>query len=304
MLKPLLNEYIYYLKVTKGLSKNTIQSYGHDIADYLKFMDSNYHVTQMNLVEKTHILNYLLHLKRQDMVAKSITRKLSSIRSFHQYLVQEKVLTENIVMEIPKPKTPRTLPVVLNHEEVERLLKVSIGHEKPSDFRNRAMVELAYGSGLRVSELVDLKITDLHLNTSLLKVLGKGNKERLLPLGEETVLAIKNYLVSYRQSLNPVDKDYLFLNRAGKKISRIGFYKIIRNLAVKAGIEKPISPHTLRHTFATHLLENGADLRSVQELLGHEDVLTTEHYTHISKARLQDAYESAHPRAHRKGNSI
>jgi len=304
MLKSLLNEYLYYLRVTKGLSKNTIQSYGNDISDYLTFLDDNYHLSRMDQVEKTHVLNYLSHVTRKNMVSKSISRKLSSIRSFHQYLLLEKVVSENLIMEIPKPKTPRILPVVLNHEEVDRLLSVSIGRQKPMDFRNRAMLELAYGAGLRVSELVDLKIADLHLNNALIKVTGKGNKERLLPLGEESILALKNYLADYRQALKPLDKETLFLNREGKKISRIGFYKIIRHLAKIAGIEKPISPHTLRHTFATHLLENGADLRSVQELLGHEDVLTTEHYTHISKARLQDAYESAHPRANRKGTSL
>jgi len=297
MLEPLLKEYTYYLKVTKGLSKNTIASYANDIKDYLAFLENNYHIKLMEKVTKEQIQNYLLRLKRQQLLPKSITRKLSSIRSFHQYLLLEKEITENLVLSIPKPKTPKSLPVVLNIEEIERLLEVSTGKNTPLDIRNRALLELAYGAGLRVSELIDLDLADLHLNMALVNVLGKGNKERIVPLGQEAVVALRNYLGGARMKLNPVDREAVFVNRKGKRLSRVGFYKLIQTLSVKAKIEKPISPHTLRHSFATHLLENGADLRAVQELLGHEDILTTENYTHISKRHLQDVYETAHPRA-------
>ncbi|MBU1145456.1 MAG: site-specific tyrosine recombinase XerD [Firmicutes bacterium] len=300
MLQSYLKEYTYYLRITKNLSKNTIICYEHDILDYLIFLEENYHIKTMDLVEKQHILNYVIRLKRKNMVSKSITRKLSSIRSFHQYLLFEKIIDDNIVKKIPKPKTQKLLPVVLNIEETERLITCSHGKETPLDLRNTAMIEIAYGAGLRVSELVDLKLSDLHLNVNLVKIIGKGNKERIVPLGDESVKALRKYIVEGRPFLHPIQAEVLFVNKSGARLSRIGFYKMIQTLAKKANIEKQISPHTLRHSFATHLLENGADLKSVQELLGHEDILTTENYTHISKKHLQDAYESAHPRANRK----
>ena len=299
MIQNLLKEYLYYLKVTKNLSKNTISSYQNDIADYLLFLTQNYQLKRMDLVTKDHVNKYLLKLKRNDLTPKSITRKLSSISSFHQYLLVEKIVDENIITKIPKPKVDKSLPVVLNEEEVSRLIEISIQDKSPLDLRNKAMIELAYGAGLRVSELIELQTNDLHLNMGFVNIIGKGNKERIVPLGEESIKAMRQYIVEGRPFLHPTQSDYLFLNKFGKKLSRIGFYKILQTLALKAGIEKPISPHTLRHTFATHLLEHGADLRSVQELLGHEDILTTENYTHISKKHLQDAYEAAHPRANR-----
>jgi integrase/recombinase XerD len=254
----------------------------------------------MEQVEKKHLQNYVLKLKRQAMVPSSITRKLSSIRSFHKYLLLEKEVTENIASKVQKPKTPKSLPVVLNLEEIERLLNSAIGEGKPSDLRNVAMLELAYGSGLRVTELIGLRLVDLHLNMGFVKITGKGNKERIVPLGEEAIIALRNYLSFSRQKQKPLDKDSVFLNNRGKQISRVGFFKVIQTLAKKAAIDKQISPHTLRHSFATHLIENGADLKAVQELLGHEDILTTENYTHISKKHLVDAYSNAHPRARKE----
>jgi len=300
MLKILLKEYVYYLRNEKGLSKNTILSYENDIKDYLEFIGQNYNLKRMEQVEKKHLQNYVLKLKRQAMVPSSITRKLSSIRSFHKYLLLEKEVTENIASKVQKPKTPKSLPVVLNLEEIERLLNSAIGEGKPSDLRNVAMLELAYGSGLRVTELIGLRLVDLHLNMGFVKITGKGNKERIVPLGEEAIIALRNYLSFSRQKQKPLDKDSVFLNNRGKQISRVGFFKVIQTLAKKAAIDKQISPHTLRHSFATHLIENGADLKAVQELLGHEDILTTENYTHISKKHLVDAYSNAHPRARKE----
>ncbi len=297
MLRQLVKEYTYYLRVTKGLSKNTIAAYEHDISDYVTFLETNYCFKFMREVKREHLQNYLSRLKRLKLGSKTISRKLSSIRSFHNYLIQEKELTENVVLRIPKPRTAKALPVVLNIEEIERLLATLDDGNQPLVLRNRAMLELAYGSGLRVSELVGLDISDLHLNMGLVRIVGKGDKERIVPLGEEAVVALRNYLVDSRLKLSPVDKDALFINAFGKRMSRVGFFKLVKNLAKKAKIEKPISPHTLRHSFATHLLENGADLRAVQELLGHEDIMTTENYTHISKRHLKDAYQAAHPRA-------
>ena len=300
LLESLLKEYVYYLKVTKNLAKNTIVSYQNDLEDYLKFIDDNYHFKRADQITKQHALNYLSHLKRADLAGKSIARKLSSIKSFHQYLMSEKMIDENIFMSISQPKITHVLPVVLNLDEIDRLLEAAKGDSGILDLRNLAMIELAYGSGLRVSELINLKISDIHLNNSMVKILGKGSKERIVPLGENAIIAIRKYLVDSRPMIHPEGKDVLFVNKNGAKLSRVGFYKIVQTLASHAKIEKPISPHTLRHSFATHLLENGADLRAVQELLGHEDILTTENYTHISKHHLQEAYESAHPRANRK----
>ena len=303
MLEILLKEYTYYLKITKNLAKNTISSYSNDLRDYLHFLEENYHFKRMDQVEKDHILNYINRLKRQKMVPKSITRKLSSIRSFHQYLMIEKIVNENIVLKIPKPKTEKSLPTVLNVEETKRLIDCSLKTKTPLDLRNHAMLELAYGAGLRVSELIDLNISDIHLNMGLVNITGKGNKERIVPLGEKSIKSIRKYIVEGRPFLHPAEREILFLNKYGKRISRIGFYKIVQSLTITAQIDKPISPHTLRHSFATHMLENGADLKAVQELLGHEDIMTTENYTHISKQHLQEAYNAAHPRANRKEDS-
>jgi len=300
LINGILKEYVYYLKITKNLSKNTIISYQNDLRDYLDFIDKNYHINRPDQITKQHALNYLNHLKRAELAGKTIARKLSAIKSFHHYLLSEKMVDENIILSISQPKIAHPLPVVLNLDEVERLIASAQGENKILDLRNVAMVELAYGSGLRVSELIQLKISDLHLINGVVKVLGKGSKERIVPLGENAIIAIRRYLVDSRPLIHPEGKDILFVNKNGQKLSRVGFYKIIQSLAEKAHIEKSISPHTLRHSFATHLLENGADLRAVQELLGHEDIMTTENYTHISKHHLQEAYESAHPRANRK----
>lgn len=297
MLENLLKEYLYYLRITKNLSKNTISSYQKDLEDYLSFLSKNYTLKRPDQIEKAQVLNFVAKLKRDEISAKSISRKLSSIRSFHQYLQIEKMVDENIVKTVPQPKTEKHLPVVLNIEEVEALLDAAKGDGSILDLRNQAMIELAYGSGLRVSELTDLDIADLHLNMGFVKIIGKGSKERIVPVGENAIIALRNYLANARPLIHPQSKEILFVNKNGTRISRVGFYKIIQTLAEKAKIEKPISPHTLRHSFATHLLENGADLRAVQELLGHEDILTTENYTHISKQHLQEAYEAAHPRA-------
>lgn len=297
MLENILKEYLYYLKITKNLAKNTIASYVNDITDYIEFLDKNYHIKRPDLIERTHVVNYLAHLKRADLTVKSISRKTSSIKSFHQYLQAEKLVDNNIVKSLPLPKAQKHLPVVLNIDEIEALLKAAIGTNSLLNLRNVSMIELAYGSGLRVSELIDLDVADLHLNMGFVKVTGKGSKERIVPLGENAIIALRKYLTDARPLIHPTNKEILFVNKNGTRISRVGFFKIIQNLAIKAHIDKTISPHTLRHSFATHLLENGADLRAVQELLGHEDILTTENYTHISTKHLQDAYEAAHPRA-------
>jgi len=297
MLKGNLKEYVYYLKITKNLANNTIISYERDLKEYIAFLEKNYNFKFFHQVKKQHVDNYIKSLSRKKISPRSITRKISSIHSFHKYLLEEKIVDKDIVSRVKKPKTPKTLPVVLNIEEIDQFIEATIQKGKPLDLRNKAMVELAYGSGLRVSELLDLEISDLHLNMNLVNITGKGNKERIVPLGEESIFAIRKYLVEARPKLNPKNKELIFINKNGDKLSRVGFYKVIKTIALRAKIDKKMSPHTLRHSFATHLLDNGANLRSVQELLGHEDIMTTEIYTHITKKRIQKEYESKHPRA-------
>jgi len=297
MIRINLKDYLYYLRITKNLAKNTIISYERDLDEYLAFIEKNYLMNNPNQIEKKHIDNFIKSLARRQVNPRTITRKISSIHSFHKYLLSENIVDRDVVAKVKKPVTPKTLPTVLNIPEIERFITASDGSGKPLDLRNRAMVELAYGSGLRVSELLDLKISDMHLNMNLINITGKGSKERIVPLGEESVYAIRKYLVDARGKLSPKNKELLFLNKNGEKMSRIGFYKIIQTIADKAGIRKQMSPHTLRHSFATHLLENGANLRSVQELLGHEDIMTTEIYTHVTKKLIQKEYDLKHPRS-------
>lgn len=297
MLESYLKEYLYYLKVTKNLAKNTILSYERDLSDYLDFIKRNYDIKDYNNISDEHLRNYLKSLTRREIKATSITRKISSIHSFHKYLTTEDLVDKDVSERIKKPKTNKTLPIVLNIQEINAIINLTYKNEEPLEIRNRALIELAYGSGLRVSELLELKISDLHLNKGLVTVIGKGNKERIIPVSEACEKALRDYIVKARLKLNPKSQNTLFVNKFGNKLSRVGFYKIVQTLAEEAHINKKISPHTFRHTFATHLLENGANLRSVQELLGHEDIMTTEHYTHVSKSHLKDAYNEAHPRA-------
>ncbi len=299
MLKNLLKEYEYYLKITKGLSPNSISSYLSDLIDYNDFLVKNYLIRDPNQITKQHIRNFIGRLKRRHNTSTSISRKVSAIRSFHKYLLLENIVTSDITVGISLPKKKQKLPLILSVVEVEALMIATDGDE-PLELRNKAMLELLYGSGLRITELIELKLGDLHINMGFLNITGKGNKERIVPIGDEGQYAIKRYLENGRAKLKKTLSDIVFVNNAGNPISRVGFYKVIKKLATKAGITKDISPHTLRHSFASHLLENGVDLRMVQELLGHEDISTTQIYTHISKKQLKSTYEEFHPRANKK----
>lgn len=300
MLETYLKEYLYYLKITKNLSKNTIKSYERDLKAYALFLKNNYNFKDLNDIDKNHIQNFTRSLIRKGNSNSTITRKLSSIRSFHRYLASENIVNQDISRKIKKPKTKKILPTVLNFKEIEKMIDLTYQENDDLSIRNQALLELAYGSGLRVSELLNLEISDLHLNKGLVNILGKGNKERIIPLNENSILALQNYIVNARSKFNPKNANILFVNKFGNPLSRVGFFKLIKKLTEEAGINKKVSPHTLRHSYATHLLENGADLRTVQELLGHEDILTTENYTHVSKKHLTKIYNNAHPRAIKK----
>ncbi|TQR24227.1 site-specific tyrosine recombinase XerD [Bacillus safensis] len=292
-----LSDFIHFMTVERGLSENTIVSYKRDLQNYLSFLMTHEQLTDMNDVTRLHIIHYLKQLKEEGKSSKTSVRHLSSIRSFHQFLLREKVTTDDPSWNIETQKTERTLPKVLSLGEVEKLLDTP-NQNTPFDYRDKAMLELLYATGIRVSEMLDLTLADVHLTMGFIRCFGKGRKERIVPIGEAAASAIEEYIEKGRSKLlKKQPSDALFLNHHGKKMSRQGFWKNLKKRAIEAGIQKELTPHTLRHSFATHLLENGADLRAVQEMLGHADISTTQIYTHVTKTRLKDVYHKFHPRA-------
>lgn len=295
-----LIEYRYYLKGEKGLSENSVKSYTADIKDYLAYLETR-QIRDPEEISLDLLREYLKTLAAAGLAAASRSRKLSAIKNFHKFLVLERHCRHDVASMALSPKQEKRLPHVLSVAEVERLLEAARSGDDYLTVRNVAMLELAYGSGLRVSELVDLKLENLHLDLGFIKVFGKGSKERIVPLGEIAADAIKEYLERSRPFLvKKTGESTLFLNTRGKPMSRQNFFLIIKAVAREAGIKKTVSPHILRHSFASHLLANGTDLRIIQELLGHEDISTTEIYTHINNEKLTEIYLRAHPRAHHK----
>ncbi|MBN8208072.1 site-specific tyrosine recombinase XerD [Bacillus sp. NTK071] len=292
-----VQDFLHYLIVERSLSKNTLDAYRRDLAQYVVHLKEKEAVVSLDEVRRVHIVNYLYELKDQGKASTTIARNIASIRSFHQFLLREKAVDQDPSVHIETPKTERKLPKILSTSEVEELLEAP-DYSTPYGKRDRAMLEVLYATGLRVSELVDLRMEDVHLTMGFIRTIGKGNKERIVPLGKMARDALTTYLDEGRSQLMKQKKtDTLFLNHRGERLSRQGFWKMLKKLAIKANIVKPLTPHTLRHSFATHLLENGADLRAVQELLGHADISTTQIYTHVTKARLKDIYSTYHPRA-------
>jgi len=296
MFKQLLKEYEYELKSTSDLSKNTISAYMRDIQHYLEYIAFK-EITNPKSITKAIIKSYLMTLRKKHRSASTVSRKLSALKGFHQFLVDEKLADDNVIMHIHRPKQTKHLPDVLTIEELETIIAYAHEKDTPNAVRNVAMIELLYGSGLRISEMLNLKTEHLHLNQGFINIIGKGDKERIVPIGSEAGVALRTYLESARLKLSQVPSPYVFLNRFGKPMSRVGFYKILKQIAEEAGILKDVSPHTLRHSFASHLLEAGVDLRYVQEMLGHTDVSTTEIYTHINKKQLIAVYDQYHPHA-------
>lgn len=296
----LLKDFSYYLNNERGLSKNTIDAYIRDLADYQSFLERYHKIKDVANIESKHIEGFLKSSKNRGLSAKSLSRKLTSIKSFHTFLLMEKEVDEDVTGKIARPKIEKSLPSVLSVDEVISILEV-VDKTTTLGIRNIALLELIYGSGLRVSELLNIKLKDIHMQQSYVIVTGKGDKERMVPISDMAIIAIRNYLVKAREDLLKDKTDYLFLNNQGKQLSRIGFFKVLKKLANDANLDpNRVSPHTLRHSFATHLLENGMDLRSLQNLLGHEDISTTQIYTHISQSRLKEVYRKTHPRAKEK----
>lgn len=299
-MKYIINEYRYYLTNEKGLSKNTISSYLNDIKQYQTFLNRYHKITNVDQIEKKHLEGFLKSLHNQKLSPSSIARKLTTIKNFHQFLFKEEEVKTDISSKIKAPKQEKKLPEVLSIDEVLTLLN-SIDTTTALGLRNQALLELIYGSGLRVSELLNIKLTDLYLNELYIKVTGKGAKERIVPINDLTASALRKYLTTGRMQLTKLKNNYLFLNKQGNQLSRVGFFKLLKKMAEDCNIKSSISPHTLRHSFATHMLENNIDLRTLQVLLGHEDISTTQIYTHISQKRIKEVYSKAHPRA-RKDN--
>lgn len=289
-------DYLHYLKVERGLSENTINSYGIDLKLFLEYLREN-EIPSFKQVNKEVIVNYMQSEKNNNKANSSILRSVSSLRKFFQYLAQEKIIEKDPMLLIDTPKKKQHLPQVLTKEEVEKLLR-SPNTGQVLGLRDRAMLELMYATGLRISEIINLKLEDLHLTMGTLQTLGKGHKERIVPVGDEAIKWVNRYLEEARPKLLKQKRsNYLFLNFHGNNLTRQGVWKNLKAEVKKAGIQKNITPHTLRHSFATHILENGADLRIVQELLGHADISTTQIYTHLSNKQLADIYNRAHPRA-------
>ena len=284
----LINEFIDYIRFEKKYSENTIDSYRNDLRKADEFLKKD-----LSNLSKNDIQNFIQSLSKEES-STSVSRCISTLKSFYKFLELNKYTNSNPLTTISNPKTAKKLPKVLSEEEVDRLLDINLNTD--FDYRNKAMLELMYSSGLRVSELINLTVNDIDIENSLVRIFGKGSKERIVPLNDYATEALSNYILYHRRSLfKHGENNYLFLNNHGEKMTRQGFFKLLKKIAMEKNIKTEFSPHTLRHSFATHLLKHGADLRSIQELLGHSDISTTQIYTHITSERLQKNYEEFHP---------
>lgn len=287
--------FLNYLSVERGLSRNTIISYNGDLKYYIGFLKTR-SIDTLSKTTKNEIVDFMFYQKDKGLSPNSIARRLAAIKVFYRFLARERILKNDPTSLIDSPKLWKKIPETLSLNEVDVLLGQPDIRDKQG-IRDKAILETFYATGMRASEVVNLKIDNVNLDIGFLRCIGKGNKERVIPLGKKAINSIKRYLeVSRPKLLRKKECEFLFLSRLGKRISRQSLWKIIKRYARSARIKKPISPHTLRHSFATHLLERGADLRSVQEMLGHSDISTTQVYTHINKDRLKSIHKMFHPR--------
>lgn len=288
-----LDDYINYLMFEKRMAKNTYMSYKRDLLKYTLFLEGK--TSKMSNVTKKDIEDYLEYLNKEGLKPVSIARNLTTIKNFHKYLLLSNKLNNNVAELIKRPKLSKTLPEVLTVDEVDKLLDINLVTK--FDYRNKAMLELLYGTGLRISELLDLKLTDVVFDECIIRCFGKGSKERMVPIGEYVLKSLSEYLPYRLELLKGKTSDYLFLNNLGGRLGRISFFKILKKMLRDKNINSDISPHSLRHSFATHLLEHGADLKIIQEFLGHSDIATTRIYTHITNKKVREDYQSFHPRS-------
>ena len=287
---PCLRDFFNYLYIEKGLSQNTVKSYKKDIDSFLSW---SYELDNLNFInfQEAEINNYISFLFESKLKSSSVNRKISSLKALYLYLIKKNIINNSPVSEIVAPKQEKYLPISMSEDEVDKLL-ASPDLSIEIEVRDKAMIEMLYATGMRISELLNLKIIDMDINRCVVKVIGKGSKERLIPFGESALEALNSYF-SVRK--NSTSKE-VFLSNRGSKLSRVAFWKRIKIYLSRANLKESISPHTLRHAFATHLLNRGADLRSVQLLLGHSDLSTTQIYTHIAKQRLGEVLKKHHPR--------
>ena len=289
-----LNNYYTYISIERNLSENSVESYIRDITQFSKFNNS---IKPLD-IQREHILKYINHINENNISARSQARILSSIRSFYNFLIFDNKLQKDPCKHIHSPKIGSKIPVVISVEEIDKIIN-SIDLSQENGERNRAIIETLYSCGLRVTELINLKVSNIFFNENIIKITGKGNKQRIVPISKLLKKYIKNYIdfIRSKQKINKQNSDILFLNRRGNQISRVMIFTIIKQLSKSSGIRKKISPHTFRHSFATHLVEGGADLRVVQEMLGHSNITTTEIYTHLSKDYLRQEIINYHPRS-------
>lgn len=292
-----LQSFIHYLSVERGLAPNTLESYERDLTQYIGHLKEGGTVSLKDTA-KSHIVSYIGKLRKAGKAPATVSRSIVSIRAFYQFLVRERVIDKDPSLHLESPKLEKRLPKVMSMHEVERLLEAP-QTSTPNGMRDKAMLEVLYATGIRVSELISLSMDDIHLSLGYVRCLGKGSRERIIPLGRIAAQTLDQYIRTSRPKLLRPGRseEALFVNHLGTRMTRQGFWKIIKKYAAQSGIRKEITPHTLRHSFATHLLENGADLRSVQEMLGHADISTTQIYTHVTNKRMKEVYNQTHPRA-------
>lgn len=293
-----ISEFGTYLKLERSLSENSLEAYLHDIQKFNDYLEVAGLSLQPTEVKKDHIKKFLAYLAKLGIAATSQARILSGIKAFYKYLMLEEIIDRDPSVEVHTPRVDRKIPDVLSLQEIEDLLAV-IDLSTPEGARNRAMIEVLYSSGLRVTELIELKISNLYLDIGFLRIIGKANKERFVPIGREAAQYLTTYIEDIRSNvpIKPNNEDFVFLNRRGTKISRVMVFMIIKDIAVQAGINKNISPHTFRHSFATHLILGGANIKAVQEMLGHENITTTEIYKHLDQDTLRQTLLEFHPRS-------
>ena len=294
-MRQLIDTFMNYLSVERGLANNTISAYRDDLKFYMDFLEKK-EINALSNTTKNDIINFMFGQKDQGLSPNSISRRLTAIRVFYRFLVREKILKADPTSQLDSPRLWKKIPEALSLNEVEALLNQPNLKDKQG-LRDKAIIEVLYATGMRISEAANLKIDNLNMDIGFLRCIGKGNKERIIPLGKKAIESIKKYLLNSRPNfVSKIENQFLFLGRFGKRISRQSLWKIIKKYAKSAKIKKPVKPHLLRHSFATHLLERGADLRSVQEMLGHSNISTTQIYTHINKDRLKAIHKTFHPR--------
>jgi integrase/recombinase XerD len=293
--------YVYYLRVERGFSPQTIAAYVRDIKQYLAYLTATYNVTAVTQIQKDHIQRFLANEQRKHKQPTTIARKLSAIKGFHQYLLIEHAVTQNVAASIKGPKIGRKIPLTLSQQSMREVLD-TFPQTNLYQRRDAVILELLYATGIRISECTQLNIADVHLTEGFIHVTGKGNKERILPLHPGIITRLREYLTTTRPLLMKQETASLFLNRQGNRINRQSVWTMLQRWGKELGMVDGIHPHQFRHSFASHLLEEGVDLRFVQALLGHEDIATTQIYTHTSNDHLKQTYQNAHPRANKKEN--